>query len=111
MTRAETTDSLYDLKAKIMKALSHPTRLKIVDFLCCGEKCVCEIVENIAGERTGISKHLSILQNAGIISSKKEGLKVIYKIDMECVTGFFSCAEKILKKAHEKKGKALRGCC
>ncbi len=88
-------DELYEMKAVVMQALAHPIRLKIVDFLAGGEKCVCEIVEIVAGERTNISKHLSILQKADILSSRKAGLKVFYKVNMCCVSNFLSCAEEI----------------
>jgi len=100
-------DELYEMKAVVMQALAHPIRLKIVDFLAGGEKCVCEIVEIVAGERTNISKHLSILQKADILSSRKAGLKVFYKVNMCCVSNFLSCAEEIIKYHLEKRMKMI----
>jgi ArsR family transcriptional regulator len=91
-------EELYKIKADILRALAHPVRLKIVDFLCKGEKCVCEIVKITGAERTGISKHLSILQKADILESRKEGLWIYYKLKMACATDFLCCAEEIIKK-------------
>ena len=101
-------NELYEMKALVMQALAHPIRLKIVDFLSGGEKCVCEIVKIVAGERTNISKHLSVLQKADILSSRKAGLKVFYKVNMCCVSNFLSCTEEIIKYNLEKRIKLLK---
>ena len=45
-------NNYYEEKVKILKALSNPVRLEIIDFLSNGEKCVCEIVENLQYEQT-----------------------------------------------------------
>jgi ArsR family transcriptional regulator len=82
----------YAKQAKILKALAHPVRLKIIDQLNGKEKCVCEIVDHISAERTGISKHLAILVNNGILESRREGLKIIYSIKMRCAKKFLNCA-------------------
>ena len=101
-------NELYEMKAAVMQALAHPIRLKIVDFLADGEKCVCEIVKIVDSERTNISKHLSILQKADILSSRKAGLKVFYKVNMCCVSNFLACAEEIIKYHLEKRIKLLK---
>ena len=59
--------NLYEKKAQIFKALSNPVRLEIMDFLADGEKCVCEIVENLNNEQLHISKSLINLNEAGLI--------------------------------------------
>ena len=91
-------DELYKLKAEILQSLAHPIRLKIIDFLCNGEKCVCEIVKEVRSERTNVSKHLSILLKADILTRRKEGLNIYYKLKMPCALNFLSCAEEIIKK-------------
>ena len=68
--------NLYEKKALIFKALSNPVRLEIMDFLADGEKCVCEIVENLNYEQPHISKSLIKLKEAGLIKDRKEGLNV-----------------------------------
>jgi ArsR family transcriptional regulator len=66
--------------ADILKALGQPTRLKIIDFLRDGERCVCEIFPAIGEEQSNTSRHLSTLQAAGILSRRKDGLKIYYAI-------------------------------
>jgi ArsR family transcriptional regulator len=104
-------ENLYKLKSEILKALAQPTRLKIVDFLSLrGESCVCEIVKLAGAERTGVSKHLSILTRSGILSSRKKGQWVFYKLEMPCAVKFLSCAEEIMRdNCQAKAGVAGRG--
>ncbi len=66
--------------AEILKALGQPTRLKIIEFLRDGERCVCEIFPAIGEEQSNTSRHLSMLQSCGILARRKEGLKIYYAI-------------------------------
>lgn len=88
----------YKTRSEIMKALAHPTRLFIVDFLADGEKCVCEIVEQVGVDISTISKHLSVMKNAGLIEADKRGLNVFYKLICPCLNNMFTCLEDISKK-------------
>ena len=72
----------YKKRSEIIKALAHPTRLFIVDFLADGEKCVCKIVEQVGVDISTISKHLLVMKKAGLIESEKRGLNVYYKIGL-----------------------------
>lgn len=65
---------------KLLKALSDDTRLKIVEFLLDGEKCVCKIFPHVKKTQSTVSIHLGKLENAGILKSRREGKKVYYKI-------------------------------
>lgn len=88
----------YKKRSELIKALAHPTRLFIVDFLADGEKCVCEIVEQVGVDISTISKHLLVMKNAGLIESEKRGLNVYYKLVCPCIVDLFSCLESIGKK-------------
>ena len=88
----------YKTRTDTMKALAHPTRLFIVDFLADGEKCVCEIVEQVGVDISTISKHLLLMKNAGLIESDKRGLNVYYKLACPCISNLFTCLEDINKK-------------
>ena len=65
---------------KIFKALSDPTRLKILDFLRNGEKCVCEIIPYVGLIQPVVSRHLKILKDTGLVRDKKDGNKRLYSI-------------------------------
>jgi len=86
----------YEARARIMKAMSHPTRLFIVDVLSKGERCVCELTEMVGDDISTISKHLSVLKNAGIVTDAKRGTQVFYSLRVPCVLKFFSCVESVL---------------
>ncbi len=68
----------YHLIANFMKALSHPTRIQILELLRSGERCVCEIFPEINVDQSSVSRHLAILKREGLLDSRKDGLKVIY---------------------------------
>ena len=65
---------------KVMKALSDPNRVKVVKMLQQRELCVCEIKAALGLAQSTVSKHLSVLEAAGLISSRKEGLWVYYRL-------------------------------
>ena len=91
------TSARFEIRAHILKALAHPTRLFIVDELSRSERCVCELTELIGADISTVSKHLSILKNAGIVKDEKRGSKIYYILKTPCVLNFFSCVESVLK--------------
>lgn len=68
------------LKAKIFKALSDPVRLRILEFLRDGEKCVCEIVPHLGLVQPLVSRHLKILKECGLAIDRKKGNWRFYSI-------------------------------
>ena len=88
----------YKRRSEIVKALAHPTRLFIVDFLSEGERCVCEIVEQVGVDISTISKHLSVMKNAGLVEDEKRRLNVFYKMTCPCILNLFNCLESISNK-------------
>lgn len=87
----------FEERARILKAMAHPTRLYIVDVLADGERCVHELTEMVGADMSTVSKHLSVLRSAGILSDEKRGSEVYYSLRMACVLGFFDCVEAVLK--------------
>ncbi len=84
-------------KVAILKGLAHPVRLSIVEALADSEMCVCDIVEMFDFDRTTISKHLSLMKEIGILSDKKDGLKVYYSLRIRCLPSMLSCIEKVIE--------------
>ena len=91
------TQARFDARAKIIKAMAHPTRLFIVDELSRGERCVCELTEMVGADTSTVSKHLSILKNAGIVRDEKRGAQVFYTLRLTCALNFLGCVESVLK--------------
>ena len=102
------TKSKFDARAKIMKALAHPTRLFIVDQLSKRETCVCELTEMVGSDMSTISKHLSVLKNAGIIDDEKRGLQVFYRLKFKCVLNFFGCIESMMESSLKEQQRLVR---
>lgn len=92
------TKTQYEARAEVLKAMAHPSRLLIVDELAKGERCVCELTEMIGADVSTVSKHLSLLKNAGIVMDEKRGTQVFYTLRVPCVVNFFSCVEAVLKE-------------
>ena len=102
------TRKLYEMKAEVMQALAHPIRLAIIDLLAEGERCVCDIAERVESERTTVSRHLALMQKAGLLSSRREGLMVYYALKTRRVSKFLSCVSELLRHNHEVAGELLQ---
>lgn len=99
---------LFERQAEVAKAIAHPLRIAIVNFLKDGEQCVCDIAEHIGSERSNVSRHLSVMLNAGLLEYRKEGLKVIYRLKCACIVDFFSCVSRVLKQQAQDNERLLR---
>ena len=73
-------EKLVRLKAKVFKALADPVRLKIIEFLRAGEKCVCEIIPHVDIAQPLVSRHLKILRDSGLVRVRKEGNRRYYSV-------------------------------
>ena len=98
----------YKNQARILKALAHPTRLFIVDELARGERSVRELTDMIGVDMPTVSRHLSVLRNAGILADDKRGLQVFYRLRVPCVLNFFKCVEAV-QRNECKPGKRPKG--
>ena len=98
----KTDERKFERRAAIAKAMAHPMRLKILEFLHDrGTTCVCELVGAFECLQPIVSKHLTILKNAGLVSLRKEGLKVYYSLKTPCILTFFECADRVFDN-HKK---------
>jgi len=98
---------LYELKAQVLGAVSHPLRLAIVDCLAERRRCVCEIAEWVGAQRSNVSRHLAVLLGAGIVSCRKEGLNVIYSLRTPCLVQYLSCVTDVLRERLAEETAAL----
>jgi DNA-binding transcriptional ArsR family regulator len=95
------------LKAEVFKAMGHPLRLGIIEFLQQGEVCVCDIVAHVGTEISNVSKHLSLLKRAGLVADRRDGLKIMYRLTMPCAVDFARCVEGVVIKRLEEQRAAL----
>lgn len=71
---------VLELKAEILKVLAQPTRLKILEILRNGEKCICDICPLVNGEQSNVSRHISLMQKSHLVTTRKDGVKVMVKV-------------------------------
>lgn len=91
------TKARFEARAKIIKAMAHPTRLFVIDELSREEKCVCELTKMVGADMSTVSKHLAILKGAGLVVDEKRGVQVFYKLRVPCVLDFLNCVESVMK--------------
>jgi len=95
-------DLIFKIKADFLKSLAHPLRLQIIEYLKDKEASVGEMVKAIGVEQSGLSKHLSILRLAGIVSSRQEKATVFYSVrDSDIFHVLRPIAEILRKKFKE----------
>jgi ArsR family transcriptional regulator, arsenate/arsenite/antimonite-responsive transcriptional repressor len=86
-----------EIRSRIIKAMAHPVRLMIVDMLKEGESTFSKINSVFNSDKSTISKHLLVLKEAGILSSRKSGADMIYRLETPCVMDFFGCVTAVIE--------------
>lgn len=66
--------------AKTLKILGDPNRIKILKLLSDGEMCQCEIIPVIKQSQPTVSRHLNMLEKNGILKSRRDGVRMLYRI-------------------------------
>jgi ArsR family transcriptional regulator len=96
------------LRASVIKALAHPSRVLIAEALADGELPVGDLTELVGADISTISKHLSIMKQVGLVESEKRGLQQFYRLTCPCLTSFFECVDSIARTHSESQ---LSHCC
>lgn len=86
-----------EIRSKIIKAMAHPVRLMIIECLKDSARSFSEVFGLFALDKSTVSKHLLVLKEAGIVSSKKSGTDMIYALEVPCVTDFFGCVTAVIE--------------
>lgn len=73
-------EKVLEFKSRIFKVIGDANRLKIIEILRSGENCQCEIIPLIAQSQPTVSRHLKLLEEAGLIKSRKKGTKTFYQV-------------------------------
>ncbi len=101
---------LYEARANIVKAMAHSTRLFIVDMLSRQPWTVGELTEMVGSDTSTVSKHLSVLKNAGIVDDEKKGTSVVYSLKTPCILNFISCIEGVIESNAKEQADIMRCC-
>lgn len=99
------------IQSNIIKSLAHPVRLMIVDALSkVKEANFMKVYELFELDKSTVSKHLTILKQSGIISARKKGTDMIFKLETPCIMKFFECVQGVIKSNIDKQKKCLGKC-
>lgn len=74
-----------DIAVQRFKALGDPTRLRILQVLADGDRCVCEVQEEVDVAANLLSHHLKVLREAGLVQAERRGRWVDYRLDADAV--------------------------
>ena len=92
----------YKIKADFLKALSHPLRLQAIEFLKNGEKNVGAIIKALGIPQSSLSRHLSILREAGVLKSRQQGTVIYYDIENHDIFHVLRPIAEMLRKKLKK---------
>lgn len=94
-------------RAAVLKALAHPIRLFMLEELADKSYCVNELTDMVGLDVSTVSKHLSILKNAGLVNIEKKGKQVFYSLRMRCALNFLDCVEAVLREQAQDRMDAI----
>ena len=100
-------EQVIELTAEILKAMAQPTRLRILECLRNGEKCICEIIPAINGEQSNISRHISLMQKSHLVTTHKEGVRVMVRVRDPKIFEILDHVGILLKKQIVENGKLI----
>ena len=86
--------------ADLFKVLSDETRLKILQLLTDGELCACDIIEEFNITQPTLSYHMKILREKDLVTTRREGNRILYALDRENVDALISFTQSIGTSAH-----------
>jgi DNA-binding transcriptional ArsR family regulator len=85
----------HERKAKALKVLGDPNRLRIIELLREGELCQCEILPVIGQSQPTVSRHLRLMEQAGLLRSRRDGTRILYMVASEDVFTIIDLIESI----------------
>lgn len=97
--------------AELFHALSDETRLEIMEMLRGGERCVCELTDELGAAQSRLSFHLRVLKEAGLVTDRKEGRWSYYAIVPESLAELHDMSVALQPVAHRRELKKIGRCC
>ncbi len=87
----------YETRARVIKALAHPSRLLILDALAHRSHCVCELTVMVGSDTSTVSKHLLVLRNAGLVESERHGAMLFYMLRSKSVGEMVGSVDRVVR--------------
>jgi len=98
----------YRLQARMVKALAHPTRLKMLTLLREGERCACEFGPLLGLRQANVSQHLGVLRKAHVVNTRRDGVRIMYSLSDERMAEVLDTLAYIARDQFVEAAAALR---
>jgi ArsR family transcriptional regulator len=98
----------FKARARVMKALASPIRLQIVDELSRGERCICELQPLFPMNKSTLSRHVAALRNVGIVSERREGVRIFLRLETPCVLTVSECVMGVIRSEAKRQARLAR---
>lgn len=105
-TKMALTMAMAEIHGKVFKALAHPVRLLLVDALRGRDLAFGALLKKFKLDKSTVSKHLLVLVNAGLVSTRRCGRETIYRLEACCIDEFSACVTKVVRQRVRK-----QACC
>ncbi len=104
-----TDKSIFEMQAEICKTLTNPKRIEILNTLKNEEKTVTELVSALGASKANVSQHLAVMRHKGILTTRREGVNIYYRVSNPKVIEACSLMKEVLFEQHAAKKKAVTG--
>ena len=94
------TQLYYEVQAQLLKVLTHPGRLAILDILRDGEHCVCHMEAHLGLRQAYISQQLAVLREAGLVQDRRDGWNIFYHVVEPRIFDVLTAVERMLAPGH-----------
>ncbi len=90
------------LRAKLLQAIAHPNRIRILEVVKKGMDCSCEIAPQLGMEQSNLSRHIKILVNSGILIPERDGVRINYRIADEDIFRLLDISGELVRRSAER---------
>ena len=101
--------SIFEMQAEICKTLTNPKRIEILNVLKTDERTVTELVNALGASKANVSQHLAVMRHKGILTTRREGVNIYYRVANPKVIDACSLMKEVLFEQHMAKKKAVSG--
>jgi DNA-binding transcriptional ArsR family regulator len=109
MKQLLTDRSIFEMQAEICKTLTNPKRIEILNILKTEERTVTELVDALGASKANVSQHLAVMRHKGILTTRREGVNIFYRVANPKVIEACSLMKEVLFEQHAARKKSVGG--
>ena len=104
-----TDKAIFEMQAEICKTLTNPKRIEILNALKTDERTVTDLVNILGASKANVSQHLAVMRHKGILTTRREGVNIFYRVANPKVIEACSLMKEVLFEQHGARKKAVSG--